>query len=97
MSRNAYCPYYGDCLDRAVKRGAAGFDCSGCAHEHERLDETFQGFWGCCLLLVRLFLPGVYLEFVKSPDIFPEGSDMLIDDYGFSKIVRALLKDSDKL
>ena len=30
--RNLFCPYYDDCLDQAVRKNWADWDCRGCAH-----------------------------------------------------------------
>jgi hypothetical protein len=66
MARNIYCPHYADCLDNAIQEGAADFDCSNCSHRDERAQETLESFFGCCLLLTKIFAPEIYEEFVNT-------------------------------
>ena len=34
--KNAFCPFYGTCLDEAVKKSWAFWDCSECEHRSSR-------------------------------------------------------------
>jgi len=31
-NRNVFCPYYGDCLDSAIEKSWAYWDCADCQH-----------------------------------------------------------------
>ena len=41
-SKNALCPYYTACLDRAVRRRWRSWDCSECTH---KLEQEFLPDW----------------------------------------------------
>ena len=57
--RNIRCPQYGKCLDGAIERNLAGFDCLGCSHRYDedRIDTT--ELIGCVRLLWAVFMPAV--------------------------------------
>jgi hypothetical protein len=61
--RNVLCPYYLNCLDRAVQQNSAGWDCSSCRHRNDRANigeielERYQ------LLLWAIFKPDLYKKY----------------------------------
>ena len=44
--RNALCPYYGICLDEAVKKSWQYWDCRECAHKSSRDSELDMPTFG---------------------------------------------------
>jgi hypothetical protein len=76
--RNVRCPHYGECLDRAARANAAGFDCDGCARIREAAEINPHEARSCAVLLAVLFVPELhrlYLEEVRKSENDPRGGD----------------------
>ena len=62
--RNVFCPRYGECLGKAARANAPGFECRGCRHAGDRevqLDESDLD--RCRLLILAACLPEKFIEY----------------------------------
>lgn len=66
MIRNVLCPFYGKCLDQAVKENAAGWDCQPCVLYKVDGDIEETDFVGEQLFLWALFKPHLYKLYNES-------------------------------
>ena len=65
MKRKVFCTKYSKCLDAAIKEDREAWDCVGCKDFDEDKNISMADFFGCCLLLTRLFLESAYRQYVK--------------------------------
>jgi len=66
LMKNYLCPYYGKCLDQAVKANLADFDCNGCKHINDKSQISERDFFAYCLLFARAYRPGVYKAYIET-------------------------------
>lgn len=64
-TRNVRCKKYGECLDRAVQAGGAGFDCRGCQHERDESPLPIFEVENAILLLWAILKPDLFRKVRK--------------------------------
>jgi len=64
--RNVFCKKYPGCLRECVELHYEDFECENCLDfELDKTGISAKEFFGACVLLARLFLPKVYMEYLN--------------------------------